>query len=222
MNNIIYHAIIFANGEPCSQELVQRIFKRYADAKKIVLDGAILHISAYDIVPDLWLGDFDHNLNEKHILQHYPNLEVIHTPDQEYTDLEKALFWLQNHNCKNVHILWATGKRLDHTVNNLFNLARFRTVFDTITLYDDYSVCMPLPQQFEQYFTQGTVISLVPVGSVSGIITENLKYSLNDEMLCLGYRNGTSNEVLQDGLVRIMYKSGDLLLILENKTIFSG
>lgn len=208
--------MVFANGEPCSEELLDKIFTKHPNSLKIVLDGGIEHCQKYKFVPDVWLGDFDHYLNEKEVLDIYPNLRVIHTPDQEYTDLEKALLWLQEHNFKRVNILWATGKRLDHTMNNVVNIARFNSVFEQIILYDDYSVCMPLPKHFEEYFTKGTVISLIPLGTVTGIITKNLKYPLKNEDLRLGYRNGTSNEVLQDGLVRITYQSGDLLLVLQN------
>lgn len=217
MNKISQNALILANGEPCSQELLSKVLSQYPDALKIVLDGGIEHCQKYNFIPDIWAGDFDHYLDEKEILDKYPHLYILHTPDQEYTDLEKVLFWLQEHNFKNVNILWATGKRLDHTLNNVVNIARFNSVFEKIVLYDDYSVCMPLPKHFEQYFTQGTVISLIPLGTVKGIVTENLKYPLKNEHLRLGYRNGTSNEVLQDGIVRISYQNGDLLLIVENK-----
>jgi thiamine pyrophosphokinase len=217
MNKISQNAFVFANGEPCSHTLLNTLLNQYPDAIKIVLDGGIEHFEQYNLVPDVWMGDFDHYLNEKEILDKYPNLTVIHTPDQEYTDLEKALIWLQKHDFKTVHVFWATGRRLDHTVNNTVNIARFSSVFEKIVLYDDYSMCMPLPNRFEQYFRKDTVISLVPLGTVTGIVTENLKYPLNHEELRLGYRNGTSNEVLQDGWVRITYQNGDLLLILENK-----
>lgn len=216
MNKISQTAFVFANGEPCSQELVDKLLRQYPDALKMVLDGGIVHFEKYNLIPDIWMGDFDHYLDEKEIMAKYPQLKIFHTPDQEYTDLEKSLLWLQENCFKTVNILWATGKRLDHTLNNVVNIARFNLVFQKIILYDDYSVCMPLPKRFEGYFTQGTVISLVPLGTVTGIITENLRYPLFNENLCLGYRNGTSNEVVRDGLVRIDYQSGDLLLILEN------
>lgn len=219
MHKISQTAIIFANGQPCSKALVDILLSQHTEAIKVVLDGAIEHIESYKIIPDVWLGDFDHRLDEKKFLEQYPNLNIIHTPDQEYTDLEKAISWLIENKVKTVIILWATGKRLDHTVNNVVNIARFNPVLDKIILYDDYSVCIPLPKFFEQYFTQGSVISLLPLGEVKGIVTENLKYPLCNESLRLGYRNGTSNEVLSDGIVRIRYTVGDLLLVLENKLL---
>ncbi len=216
MNKTFKDALVFANGEPCSEELLSKIFRKHPNSLIIVLDGGIEHCQKYNLIPDVWAGDFDHYLDEKEIIARYPRIKIIHTPDQEYTDLEKILYWLQENEFRMVNILWATGKRLDHTINNVVNIARFSSVFEKIILYDDYSVCMPLPKHFEEYFTKGTVVSLIPLGTVTGIITENLKYPLKSEELRLGYRNGTSNEVLQNGLVRITYQSGDLLLVLEN------
>ncbi|MCS7076530.1 MAG: thiamine diphosphokinase [Bacteroidia bacterium] len=212
-------AIIFANGEPCSYELTSELLCTHSNAIKVVLDGAIAYVNTYSFMPDFWIGDLDHKLDTSDILKMYPQIKIIHTPDQNYTDLEKALYWLQEQKIQHVHILWATGKRLDHTLNNVVCIARFNVVFESITLYDDYSVCFPLHKTFEGYFSKGTVMSLIPLGKVEGITTQNLKYSLNDENLVLGYRNGNSNEVLQDGVVRISYVRGDMLMILNRKRI---
>jgi thiamine pyrophosphokinase len=48
---------------------------------------------------------------------------------------------------------------------------------------------------------------------VKGIKTQNLKYQLNDEELHIGYRTGSSNEVLNDGMVVIEHREGDLLMM---------
>lgn len=165
-------AIVLANGLPCSQELTQNLLKTYPASIKLVLDGAMQYVRQYNILPDIWLGDFDHNLNTHAFLLEYPNLKLVHTPDQNYTDLEKALAWLQEQGFQQVHILWATGKRLDHTLNNVASIARLSNVFQKIVLYDDYSICFPLPKHFESYFAKGTIISLIPLGVVEGIVTK--------------------------------------------------
>jgi thiamine pyrophosphokinase len=54
---------------------------------------------------------------------------------------------------------------------------------------------------------------LIPVGTVEGIVTENLKYNLQNESLTLGYRIGSSNEVAEDGIIKISHQKGDLLMM---------
>ena len=70
-----------------------------------------------------------------------------------------------------------------------------------------------MPKTYEKWYPKGTPISLIPVGVALGISTQNLKYSLDNESLTIGYRSGSSNEVEQDGIVRITYQEGDLLMM---------
>ena len=113
------------------------------------------------------------------------------------------------------NIVWATGRRSDHTIGNITNLVRFRNKI-TLTILDDYSTVYLLPKSpevFQKWYAKGTPISLIPVGDVSGLTTENLVYNLTDDTLSLGYRISSSNEVLEDGIVKISYHVGDLLMM---------
>jgi thiamine pyrophosphokinase len=112
-------------------------------------------------------------------------------------------------------VLWATGKRADHSIANMTNIVRYKSKLQ-IVLIDDYSIIyplLPLPHIFQKWYKKGTPISLIPVGIAEKVSTENLLYSLENEQLRLGYRSGSSNEVKNDGLVKISYESGDLLLM---------
>jgi thiamine pyrophosphokinase len=70
-----------------------------------------------------------------------------------------------------------------------------------------------LPTTFEKWYTANTILSLIPIGKVSGISTQNLFYSLTNEDLTIGYRTGSSNHVTADGIVTITHSKGDLLLM---------
>jgi thiamine pyrophosphokinase len=70
-----------------------------------------------------------------------------------------------------------------------------------------------LQNQFEKWYTANTILSLIPIGKVSGITTNNLFYSLHNEDLTIGYRTGSSNHVTEDGMVSIIHTVGDLLLM---------
>ena len=72
-------------------------------------------------------------------------------------------------------------------------------------LLDDYSKIFLLPRFYEKWYVAGTPISLIPIGQVDGITTKNLKYSLDNESLTMGYRSGSSNEALADGIVSITH-----------------
>lgn len=82
-----------------------------------------------------------------------------------------------------------------------------------IVILDDYSKIFRLPSTYKKWYTKDTILSLIPVGKAGGITTSNLKYPLLNEALELGIRTGSSNSVLEDGIVSITYESGDLLLM---------
>ena len=203
-------ALIIANGQACSAELLGQLLEWSPIV--VVLDSAIERVLQLDIKVDVLLGDFDNDFDaESYKNKQFP-IEIVHTPDQNKTDLEKAFDYLIEKKHQAVNVVWATGKRADHTISNITNIVRYRNKLKIVVL-DDHSKIHLLPIKFEKWYTKGTPISLIPVGEVFGINTKNLKYTLLNESLLLGYRSGNSNEVLSDGLVTIEHTSGDLLLM---------
>lgn len=204
-------ALIIANGEACSTALLGELLEW--SPYVVVLDGAIHRVLDLNIKVDVLLGDFDRNeIPLEVVRERQDSIEIVFTPDQEKTDLEKALDFLIEKGHKAVNVIWATGRRADHTMGNITSIVRFRNRI-TITLLDDYSVIYQLPDHFRKWYTKGTPISLIPIGTVNGIATENLRYNLHHETLALGYRIGTSNEAAEDGIVTITHTDGDLLLM---------
>lgn len=203
-------ALIIANGESCNFELIGQLLEW--SPLVVVLDSAIDRVLDLGIKVDVLLGDFDRDFQaEKYLEKQFP-LEIVHTPNQELTDLEKALNYLINRGFPAANVVWATGKRADHTMTNLTNIVQYRNKIKVVVL-DDYSKVFLLPNSYEKWYPAGTIISLIPIGTVTGIRTENLKYPLQNESLQLGYRTGSSNEVLEDGFIKIAYQTGDLLMM---------
>ncbi len=203
-------ALIIANGAPCSKELMGQLLEW--SPLVIVLDSAMERVLELGIKVDVLLGDFDRGFDpEQYREAQYP-LEIVYTPDQDKTDLEKAFDFLIDRNIPAVYVIWATGKRADHTITNITNIVRYRDKLKIVIL-DDHSKIFLLPQKFEKWYPEATPISLIPIGSVRGISTQNLKYPLNDEELHIGYRTGSSNQVLKDGMVVIEHREGDLLMM---------
>lgn len=203
-------ALIIANGASCQPELLGQLLEW--SPLVVVLDSAIERVIHLDIKIDVLLGDFDRDFDpEIYKTKQYP-LEIVHTPDQNKTDLEKALDYLIERKIPSVNIVWATGKRADHTITNLTNIVRYRDLIKIVIL-DDHSKIFLLPNKFEKWYTAGTPISLIPIGVVKGIHSQNLVYPLANDTLTIGYRTGSSNAVASDGLVTIEHSEGDLLLM---------
>jgi len=203
-------ALIIANGECCSMDLLGQMLEWSPTV--IVLDGAVHRFEPLGIKMDVLLGDFDGNINLEEIEQRQQPIKVIHTPDQNATDLEKAILWLIEEGYPSANIAWATGLRADHTVNNMMSLFKYQEQIDLVMI-DDHSRIFSLPKTYKKWYPKGTRISLIPFGLVQGISCKGLKYMLSNEDLESGVRSGSSNEVVEDGWVEINYAIGNMLLM---------
>lgn len=206
-------ALIIANGEACSMNLLHQLLEW--SPLVVVLDSAIDRVIELGIKVDVLIGDFDRNFdyNRYKDLQ-YP-IEIVKIDDQDSYDLDKAINYLIGRKIPAANIVWATGKRMDHTLTNITNMVRYREDIKLVML-DDYSKIFPLPKKFTKWYPAQTILSLIPLGMVEGINTSNLKYELLNETLILGFKPGSSNEVLCDGLVEIAYTNGHLILMESN------
>jgi len=203
-------ALIIANGASCNPELLGQLLEW--SPLVIVLDSAMERVMELDIKVDVLLGDFDRDFDPDFYKEKQYPIEIVHTPDQDKTDLEKAFDYLIERKIPAANVVWATGRRADHTITNLTNIARYRDLIKIVIL-DDHSKVFLLPKKFEKWYTANTPISLIPIGHVSGVHSENLYYPLKDECLTMGYRTGSSNHVVKDGIVIISHSEGDLLLM---------
>ena len=203
-------ALIIANGAACQPELLGQLLEW--SPLVVVLDSAMERVMELDIKVDVLLGDFDRDFDpKKYQTEQFP-IEIIHTPDQNKTDLEKAFDYLIKRNIPAVNVVWATGRRADHTITNITNISRYRDALKIVIL-DDHSKVFLLPKKFEKWYPANTPISLIPIGHVTGIHSSNLFYPLQDDTLTIGYRTGSSNHVAKDGIVTIEHDEGDLLMM---------
>ena len=203
-------ALIIANGASCSEELIGQLLEW--SPLVIVLDSAMDRVLELGIKIDVLLGDFDCDFNPEIYLEKQYPLEIVHTPNQDKTDLDKAFDYLIAKGHKAVNVVWATGKRADHTITNITNIVAYRDQLKIVVL-DDHSKVFLLQKKYEKWYPKNTTISLIPIGKVTGITTKNLFYPLKNEELLIGYRTGSSNHVAEDGIVTIEHQEGDLLLM---------
>ncbi len=203
-------ALIIANGAECSSELLGQLLEW--SPLVVVLDSAIERVIPLGIKVDVLLGDFDRGLHPEDFIKDQQPIEIVYTPDQEKTDLEKAFDYLIERKIPAVNVVWATGRRADHTITNLTNIVRYRNKLKIVIL-DDYSKIFVLPRKFEKWYPAKTNISLIPIGIVNGITSENLAYELQNDTLTMGYRTGSSNATIKDGIVTIYHQDGDLLMM---------
>lgn len=204
-------ALLVADGEPCALSLLEGLLEW--SPLVVALDGAFEKLVMLGIKVDYWLGDFDDVVPENILKElQQDHVQVIRTPNQDKTDFEKGLDFLMEKEAKSIHVVWSTGKRMDHALGNYASLTKYAERVE-IVVYNDYSKAFVLKRDFKKWYQKGEIISLMPLPKAGRVSTRGLKYSLNNEDLEWGVRLGTSNEAAADGVVKVTHESGHLLLI---------
>jgi thiamine pyrophosphokinase len=162
-------------------------------------DGGANRARERGLAPDLIVGDLDSILPETRAA--FPQAQYIHRPDQNATDLEKTLQFAFEQGVQRALLVGITGLRFDHQICNLNIAEKFCSRLE-IELHDDFGVGGFLNAQqqeaimsFETFI--GQQISLFAFRRAEGIVTEGLKYPLENEALEWAVRDGLSNEAIQ-------------------------
>ncbi|MBI9042379.1 thiamine diphosphokinase [Lutibacter sp.] len=173
------------------------------------IDGAYNHFEKNNIIPDLVTGDFDsiHSIPT--------TVEVINTPDQNYTDFDKALLILKERGYFNIDVYGGSGKEHDHFLGNISTALQWKAKLN-ITFFDDFGCYFFIEESVELVNLKGRNISLIPFPIATEISTKGLQYPLKNESLTFGERIGTRNKI-SENTVTISYKSGSLLIYVSNK-----
>lgn len=202
----IAHALVVANGD--LPEL--RIAAALAEADYVLAaDGGANALIALGIVPNAVLGDFDSltiSLPE--------SVERIDAPDQNFTDLDKAVGYLLGLGAQRITLAGATGKRLDHTFGTLCVLAKYgRRV--SLTLLDNIGAAFLVDKKAEFPTVRAQIVSLLPLGPAGPITTTGLKWNLDGETLSPGVRDGISNQATGSH-VTVSCGAGDLIVYVHH------
>ena len=172
------------------------------------IDGAYNHFEKNNIVPDLVTGDFD-SINT------IPTtVEVIKTPNQDYTDFEKALQILKHRGFSHIDVYGGSGKEHDHFLGNISTALQWKIGL-TISFFDDFGKYFFIEESIIINNVKGRNISLIPFPTANGIITKGLKFPLKNETLSFGERIGTRNIAIEES-VFIAFDSGELLIYISH------
>lgn len=171
------------------------------------IDGAYNYFEAKNIVPNLVTGDFDS------IHKIPTTVEVINTPNQNYTDFEKALFILNERGFSEIDVYGGSGKEHDHFLGNISTALAWKKKLN-ITFYDDFGKYFFINNTFAISNILNKNISLIPFPKAKGIVTTGLKYPLKNEKLNFGKRIGTRNKAIEN-TIEITFKKGNLLIYIS-------
>ena len=158
---------------------------------------------------DFISGDFDSHSGIDENIYHE---KFIFTPDQNFTDFQKALDILKSKGIKKIDVYGGSGGEQDHFLGNLHVAFLFKDLME-ITFYDEFSSYFFIPKDFVINNVEGKMVSLLPFPKVENLVTDGLNWELKNEDLEITKRIGTRNFATKS-TVKISYSDGDLLVFI--------
>mgnify|MGYP003447230943 FL=1 len=200
-------ALLFINGTP-----PKNLPNTEGYAIIACIDGAFHYLKEKNFTLaqlDFISGDFDSHSGIDENIYHE---KFIFTPDQNFTDFQKALDILKNKDVKKVDVYGGSGGEQDHFLGNLHVAFLFKDLME-ITFYDEFSSYFFIPKDFEINNVEGKMVSLLPFPKVENLVTDGLNWELKNEDLEITKRIGTRNFATKS-TVKISYSDGDLLVFI--------
>jgi thiamine pyrophosphokinase len=212
---VTMRAVIFANGTFDDADLARA--ELGAGDLILAVDGGTRHAWEAGVDPQLVIGDLDSLTTEEQQRLRSSSAEISSfSARKDQTDLELALVRAVSEGAESILIFGALGGRIDQTVANVliavqpeFGDVDIRIVkgAQTAFLIRDHAVLDGEP---------GDVVSLIPLGGdATGVTTEGLEWSLDDETLHFGSTRGISN-VQKREQAQVRVRQGQLLCVVTH------
>ncbi|MFH2205110.1 MAG: thiamine diphosphokinase [Elusimicrobiota bacterium] len=199
-------ALLILNGELSSPAKVKLLAKE-ADVI-VAADGGARHCRQLKLAPDLVIGDMD---SLPRPLPKWKNTAFCCDFDEDRSDFEKALEYLEGMEAGPVWIVGALGGRPDHALVNLSLIEHWARRLPLVLA--DGGLAQPAgPGRYAYACGKGAAVTLLPITGSCRLSTRGLRYTLKNETLRRGSR-GLSNRTTA-GEFKVHVHSGRLWIML--------
>lgn len=212
------HALLMANA-PFSDEALPFLQRAIAQVQvRIGVDGGARTLLRLGFCPDVVTGDGDSLTDEERESLVRAGARFVATPDQDFTDLDKALTYSRETlGITEASIFGATGGRLDHSYSVFSTLIKHGTCL-RLRLVDETATYFLVGEQetLTGEALRGRTLSLLAFGRVEGVTTTGLRWPLTNDWLAPGLRDGTLNEIVESSIT-LKVGSGSLIAMLHHE-----
>ena len=198
--------IVLANGRFPSHPIAKKYLNKSGTI--ICTDGAADKLIGYGRNPDIIIGDFD----STSIKGKNRKGKWIKTPDQNKTDLEKTFEWCIMNNIKKIVLLGSSGKREDHTIGNLFTLAKYHDKIQCEMITNHAKIICVSGKNYISADTNQN-ISIIAPELIESITLDGLQYNMKNDSLSPSAR-AISNKAISDKFY--LESTGKVLVFLNH------
>ncbi len=219
--------MIFAAGDFDADAVIGKtkntIVAQCNDSFCIAADGGLNFIQAYQIVPDLIIGDMD-SLEGDSLLARFSQNKAVRIKrlpeEKDDTDMLAAIREGLAAGCDYFELYGALGGRIDHTLANiqclqfLLNQGAYGVLYgkgQRIELVRNSRICFS-----KEMYQKNRRISVFALGKdACGVTEKGLKYALDHAVVTTDFPIGISNEFMNcESFVEV--KDGTLLVCVED------
>ena len=198
--------IVIANGSFPSHPIAKNYLNKSGTI--ICTDGAADKLIDSGKNPDIIIGDFD----STSIKGKDRTGKWIEAPDQNKTDLEKTFEWCIMNNIKKIVLLGSSGKREDHTIGNLFTLAKYHDEIQCEIITNHAKIICVSGENYI-FADNNQNISIIATEPIERITLDGLQYNMKNESLLPSTR-AISNKAISDKFY--LESTGKVLVFLNH------
>jgi thiamine pyrophosphokinase len=200
--------LIVGNGEKPDPEIVSTL--NFREFFVLAADGGSDNCEYLDIKPDIIIGDLD-SITTKSLKS---GQSVIKDPDQETTDLEKALNYAASLSPVRISVIGFSGLRSDHFLNNIITLME-SPLSEKITFYDLYGKMFFLNSGDHLLSTEaGKILSFFALTPITSLKLDGFLYTVNIRNHP-GFFHSISNVTKKETSV-VSFEGGKLIVYEKN------
>lgn len=191
-------SVICLNGELPDKSF----FAQLSSLPLIAIDGAANNLVNQGLIPNLTLGDLDSIDN-----YHLDKLNIIKLPNQDQTDFQKSLIYLNEKNLLPAIITGINGGYLDHILCNIGIFSATNCIF-----YSESQIGFTLAQDEILNLPINTKISLLGIPSAK-VKTYGLKWELDNAEINFLENHSCFNRCAE-AEIKINIINGKILVII--------
>ncbi len=206
-------AVLVSNGVMTAYSYYKENLK--ADDFIVCADGGIRHLLEMELIPDLWIGDFD-SCKFDELIRETPALSSVKTcrlnPEKDVTDTHFCIDTIAEMGYDDIVMWGSLGGRADHMLSNIHMLEYLYNKGIRAVIEDDKNIISIASGDME-LFKKRKYLSIIPLDrSVHILKSDGLKYPVEDFVLSREISMGVSNEILNDR-ASISFGGGRALII---------
>jgi thiamine pyrophosphokinase len=188
-----------------------RLQEQLAGARVIAADRGMIHAGALQLVPELWVGDFDSAGSELAVqYAHVPR--HIHPAEKAATDGGLAIAVARERGARELILAGGFGGQADHTAGHFGQILQLARAGLTSFITSGDEEAYPLiPGTVRIDLPEQSRLSIVPFTDLAGLGLEGVKWPLVKHNVPLGSTLTLSNVAL--GPVRITLQAGHAIAI---------